>query len=476
MGEKHIVTDRGDPVDRDRWARLRFAIVGPLLAAPPPKGELQAMLRALSARTWQHPVSGQPIRFGVSTLERWYLTARRAKLDPITALRTRIRTDAGRSRTLTPKLLEALHAQYRHHPGWSVQLHYDNLQALLGEAEVPSYVTLRRYMASQGLYKQRRVEATKQFAPREVRSFEVEHVNSCWHLDFHIGSRNVLTAKGTWIKPSALCILDDRSRLICHMQWFLDETVRSLVHGFCQALMRRALPRSLLTDNGAAMMADEFKNGLHTLGILHQTTLPFSPWQNGKQERVWGHLEGRLIAMLEGVGELTLDLLNNATHAWVEREYHQTGHTELGCTPLECYRAGPDVGRECPASEILRQAFRREVKRTQRRSDGTVSLEGRRFEIPSQFAHLKHPRLRYARWDLSNVDLVDARSGAILCPLYPLDKTANASGERRLRKPTAATAPLPRDEVAPLLTKLMAEFAATGLPPPYLPEDEDSSS
>src|SRR5215468_3385911 len=140
MGEKHIVTDRGDLVDRDRWARLRFA------------------------------VSGQPIRFGVSTLERWYLTARRAKLDPVTALKTRIRTDAGRSRTLTPKLLEALHAQYRHHPGWSVQLHYDNLQALLGEAEVPSYVTLRRYMASQGLYKQRRVEATKQFAPREVRS------------------------------------------------------------------------------------------------------------------------------------------------------------------------------------------------------------------------------------------------------------------------------------------------------------------
>jgi hypothetical protein len=117
-----------------------------------------------------------------------------------------------------------------------------------------------------------------------------------------------------------------------------------------------------------------------------------------------------------------------------------------------------------------------EVKRTQRRSDGTVSLEGRRFEIPSQFAHLKHPRLRYARWDLSNVDLVDARSGDILCPLYPLDKTANASGERRLRKLAAATAPPRRDKVAPLLSKLMAEFAATGLPPPYVPEEEEDPS
>jgi hypothetical protein len=66
------VNDRFDPADRDRWARLRFAIIGPLLAAPPAKGELRAALRDLSLRTWRHPVSGVPLRFGVSTIERWY--------------------------------------------------------------------------------------------------------------------------------------------------------------------------------------------------------------------------------------------------------------------------------------------------------------------------------------------------------------------------------------------------------------------
>ena len=65
------MTDRGQG-DRDRWARLRFAIIGPLLAAPPAKGQLQAALRELSARSWQHPVSGEAVRFGMSTLERWY--------------------------------------------------------------------------------------------------------------------------------------------------------------------------------------------------------------------------------------------------------------------------------------------------------------------------------------------------------------------------------------------------------------------
>ena len=180
--------------------------------------------------------------------------------------------------------------------------------------------------------------------------------------------------------------------------------------------------------------------------------------------------------MLDGVRELTLDLLNTATHAWVEREYHQTRHTELGCTPLDRYRAGPDVGRECPSSQTLRRAFRTEVTRTQRRSDGTVSVEGHRFEVPSQFAHLKRLQLRYARWDFSSLDLVDGRSGTILCALYPLDKTANASGERRSRSalidaPASSSGP---DDMAPLLKKLLAEFAASGLPPAYLPEEDPS--
>jgi putative transposase len=48
-----------------------------------------------------------------------------------------------------------------------------------------------------------------------------------------------------------------------------------------------------MTDNGAAMMAEEFTGGLHALGIVHQTTLPYSPQQNGKQEVFWARLEGR---------------------------------------------------------------------------------------------------------------------------------------------------------------------------------------
>jgi putative transposase len=103
--------------DRDRWARLRFAIIGPLLAAPPARGHLQAALRDLSERTWQHPVSGQPVRFGLSTLERWFYAARDAG-DPVTVLRTRVRVDLGRPRQLSPTTMAAIEVQYKQHPSW----------------------------------------------------------------------------------------------------------------------------------------------------------------------------------------------------------------------------------------------------------------------------------------------------------------------------------------------------------------------
>jgi len=75
----------------------------------------------------------------------------------------------------------------------------------------------------------------------------------------------------------------------------------------------------------------------------------------------------------------------------------------------------------------------------------------------------------------SRVDLLDPRTGVILCPVKPFDKTANANGQRRtLEPPVTDAVPAPPSGIAPLLRKLLADYAATGLPPAYLsPPDKD---
>ncbi len=198
------------PPLHERWAHLRFSVVGALLAAPPPKRELTAELTKLSEKAWQHPVTGEPVQFGFSTVQRWYYEAKNAGADPVAALRKKLRKDLGTQPSMTDALKAALRAQYAAHRSWSYRLHFDNLcaqaktETALGE--VPSYGTVKRYMKATGLSKRRRLSskdterarrAEARLDEREVRSYEAEYVNGLWHFDGHICSRQVLTPTGT---------------------------------------------------------------------------------------------------------------------------------------------------------------------------------------------------------------------------------------------------------------------------------------
>src|SRR5271166_4434916 len=470
-----------------QWARFRFSVVGSLLSSPPARGALKPTIRCLAAKTWSHPVTGRDVQFSAVTIERWYYMARRQHDDPVAALRRAVRKDCGKV-SLSAEIAERLMLQYRDYPHWSYQLHYDNLAVLVKAdpslGRLRSYSTVKRYMQARGLVRKPRLQPTRypgearaerRRQTREVRSYEAEYVGALWHLDFHHGSKKVLTHGGQWLRPIALGILDDHSRLCCHVQWYLSETAEDLVHGLSQAIQKRGLPRALLTDNGSAMVAEEVTEGLLRLGIVHERTLPYSPYQNGKQEAFWGRLEGRLMKMLDGALELTLDFLNQATQAWVEIEYNRAVHREISSSPVERFAHAPEVLRDSPTSESLRDAFRLETKRAQRQSDGTISLEGVRLEIPARFRHFREVTVRYARWDLGRVDLVDRRSGIILAPIYPLDKNANADGRRAVVEPGGVAMP-PTDrrrtagELPPLLKSILQEYSATGMPPAYLPK------
>ena len=62
------------PVYRDRpiyYLSNRFSVIGPLLAAPPERGQLQKQLQQLAAKKWRHPISGEWSVFGFSSIERF---------------------------------------------------------------------------------------------------------------------------------------------------------------------------------------------------------------------------------------------------------------------------------------------------------------------------------------------------------------------------------------------------------------------
>ena len=470
-----------------RWAQFRYSVIGELLSCPPPKGQLQKSIGQLAQKCYQHPIdANQRINFGPSTIERWYYKAKDAA-DPIAVLGRKIRSDSGVRWSMPKTLLQELKAQYENYPRWNVQLHYDNLKVVAKKqpnlGTVPSYKTVLRCMRENGWLKtnepaqptdgQRQAAFRRQ--NREIRGFEVSHVHGLWHLDFHQAKIRILDTLGKWHRPAVLAILDDHCRLCCHLQLYLAETAECLVHGLSQAFMKRGLPRALMTDNGAAMLAEETRRGLERLGIDHQKTLAYCPYQNGKQETFWAQLESRLMELLRGVKDLELSFVNQAAQAWIEQDYHRRQHREIKTTPLQRMLNGTDVSRPAPDSDTLRLAFTRRLTRKPRRSDATVVVGGIRYELPFRFAHIRSVILRAPGWDKSQMTLVDPNTDAPLVRLLPQDKTKNASGKRRLIQPDEITPPpvaSPNKPLPALLRKWMADYAATGLPPAYLPKEE----
>ena len=201
----------------DRWAQLRFSVIGQLLAAPPPKGELRSEFEKLAEQEWRHPVTGEPVKFAATTIRRWYYRSVRERHDPVKALRRKVRADAGHQIAMSDAVRKALLEQYAAHKGWSVKLHHGNLVALSERFSdlrpMPSYWTVRRFLRSLGLEKQRRItskqtegarRAEARLLKREVRSYEAEYVNGLWHWDAHVGSVNVLTPRSELETPRSV--------------------------------------------------------------------------------------------------------------------------------------------------------------------------------------------------------------------------------------------------------------------------------
>jgi putative transposase len=105
----------------ERWARFRFSVIGRLLVScstPGGRAPGATQIKSLAAKKWHHPITGQRLQFGLSTIERWFYRARNEKKDPVQVLRHKIRSDQGRHPALSSKVRELLASQYRRHPNW----------------------------------------------------------------------------------------------------------------------------------------------------------------------------------------------------------------------------------------------------------------------------------------------------------------------------------------------------------------------
>ena len=147
--------------------------------------------------------------------------------------------------------------------------------------------------------------------------------------------------------------------------------------------------------------------------------------------------------------------------AWIEIGYNRKIHRGSGARPIDLFVSAKNVGLPALDEDTLKRAFRIEETRRPRSSDKVIRIHKIPFRIPERFHHRKEVTVRYARWDLGFVHLVDSQSGKELERIFPVDKEANADGIRRtLDNPVKVSMAETRNQLPPLLKEQIKSYEA----------------
>jgi len=407
----------------DPVALFRLSVLGPLVSRERlARGELQQIIRELAGREYAIPGSQRRL-IGEKTIEAWYYAWRKHGVE---GLAPKPRADLGVSK-ISAQVQEALLAAKRDNPRRSIR----QLRQLLESSGQVARGTLSR-SAIHRLLQQHGLSrlAGSASVPEERRSFVAESAGSIWYGDVLHGPK--VLVRGRWRKAYLVSVFDDASRLIAHSAFGLGETALDIEGVLKQAVLKRGVPRKLVVDNGSAYRAHTLQGICARLGIQLIHCRPYAPEGKGKLERWHRTFRDQFLSELDESRIADLDDLNARLWAWVEQIYHRTPHEGLGGqTPLARYQQDlPRIRTLGQRAAQLDAIFFHRISRFVRK-DGTVSYQGRRFEVPYELSG-KTVRL-VVDPHAGTVIGVEDEEGRSLGAATPLDAEANL--HRRRRKP-----------------------------------------
>jgi transposase InsO family protein len=245
--------------------------------------------------------------------------------------------------------------------------------------------------------------------------FERKRRNDLFQTDVKYGP--TLIINGTKKKTYLLTIIDDKTRMIMHAEFYGNQRLPILEDCFRKALLKFGKPSGILVDNGKIFVSKWFRLACARLGICHITAKPFSPQTKGKCEKYHLRVDEFLSELaLEPVN--TLSELNRKFFIWLEEGYIHYPHNALvqeerdphtgevlrkrERTPYQAYTEDPAKVRYVSSIEC-RDAFLWEEQRKVDKS-GCVKLAGIVFDVGTALIR-RRIDVRYDPFDLSLIEV-----------------------------------------------------------------------
>ena len=395
-------------------ALFRYGIIAPLVTSvsmtPEERGKF---FRDASKKTYTLP-DGSTRTYSSDTLYRYYKAYMNGGFD---ALKPNGRVDAGNSRKIDSDIASQIKHYHTEQPRLPSTLIY---RALIDNGTITektiSLSTVTRFV--------NRLKKEENFATKEMRRYEVEHINEVWYGDSSVGPYLKVgkEKKKVWV----IALIDDASRFIVGIDIFFNDNYVNLMGVIRSAVIQYGRPQTLKFDNGANYRSNQMEILGARMGTAIHYAPPYTPTGKAKIERWFRTMKDQWMASLNMNDFHNLEELRESLFQWVQK-YNQTPHSSLEeKTPQDRFFEESSLIIRLD-EERLEKTFLLEIERKVSR-DNVISIENKEYEVNYRYAG-KKLLIRYSP-DLKKVYSVDKSTGEME-EIKLLDKKANSTGHRK---------------------------------------------
>ena len=373
-------------------ALFRYRIIAPLCDPDLAWGEKTALMEEIASRIHVLP-NGKEKQFKFETIKSWYKRYRKSGYD---GLKTNPRRDKGTFRIVDEQIIKKACDLKREQPRRTL----NQVIAILEQENIVAVGKLQKSVLHR-IFRHHQLTARIPKSKGYWKRYQAEFPNDLWQSDQMHGPEVVdPNNPNKIISAQLLAWIDDRSRVICHAQFYPQGKLTNLEHCFKKAIQKMGVPKMAYTDNGSIYAAKHLGEVCARIGtrLIHAT--PYQPEGKGKIERFFGTVRSSFMPEVEVSSIRTMEQLNTAFSAWLELKYQKKEHSQIKSTPMETFLKHPDRIRRLTLSEI-REAFLYREKRKVHK-DCTFQLAGNYYEVMPALVK-QEIEIQY---DLENLDEV----------------------------------------------------------------------
>lgn len=225
-----------NPKEIQEIGLFRFSLIAPLVNDTYEAYSKMAYYRHIASQTHTHP-SGKKVNYASNTIKSWYIAYTKNGID---GLLPKSRSDAGMPRAFSEAAADKIHDIKEKYPYITTKMVYQKLveDNYIKPSEV-SLASVYRYIRDHQLKR-------NQIAPIERRAYEMEYSNDCWQGDTSHGPKIMIN--GRKVQTYLISLIDDKSRLIMHAEFFFHDNSVNLQSVFKKAIKKYGVPKKLFVD------------------------------------------------------------------------------------------------------------------------------------------------------------------------------------------------------------------------------------